>query len=180
MALSATVHRLQGNLSDVDRGVYETLDVRLARHPSETAERLVTRALAYALSYEPDLEVGPGLCVGDEPAMSVRTPDGRLALYLDVGTPSGERMHRASKAAPRVVVYTQHDPALLLREAKATRIHRVEAIEVYALDRAMVTELAASLDRTLAWDVSRTEGTLYVTTGNKTIEGSVTRVMLGE
>lgn len=178
MALPSTVHRLKIALNDVDRGVYESLDLRIARHPSETAERLVARALAYALVYEEGLELGPGVCAGDEPAMSLRSPDGRLLLFVDIGTPSGERLHRASKAAERVVVFTHLDPALLQREAATTRIHRASAIEVFAFDRAQIAAIAARESRTLAWEILRSDGQLYVTVDGTTIDGSLTRIEL--
>jgi len=178
MALTSTVHRLTIALSDVDRGVYESLEVRIARHPSETAERLVARALAYALVYEEGLTLGPGVSTGDEPALSVRSGDGRLLLFVDVGTPTGDRLHRASKAAERVVVFTQHDPALLVREAAATRIHRVSEIDVYAFDKAQIAALAERLDRTIAWEVLRSDGQLYVTVGGKTFGADLPKIPL--
>src|SRR5689334_12641398 len=132
MALQATVRRLKVQLSDVDRGVYETLDLRLAQHPSETELFLVTRALAYCLSFEEGIAFGHGLSNVDEPALWVREPDGRLKAWIEVGTPSAERLHRAAKAAPRVCIFTQHDPQLILREAAKTPIHRADEIELYA------------------------------------------------
>jgi len=180
MALSSTVHRLKISLNDVDRGVYESLETRIARHPSETAERLVARALAYALVYEEGLEIGPGVCVGDEPAMSVRSGDGRLLLYVDIGSPSGERLHRASKAAERLVVFTHLDPAAIQREASTTRIHRASEIEVIAFDRAQIAGLAGRLDRTITWEVLRSEGHLYVTHDGTTFDALLTRVDLGD
>ena len=95
MALSSTLYRLRIELSDVDRGVYESLDLRVARHPSEGADRLVARVLAYALLYEPGLEFGKGLSDADEPALSTHDLTGQLTHWIDVGTPSADRIHIA-------------------------------------------------------------------------------------
>src|SRR5512139_3598354 len=116
MALTATMHRLKVQLSDADRGVYEALDLRLAQHPSETSSYLVTRALAYCLCHEEGIEWSHGLSHVDEPALWVKTPDGRITSWIEVGLPGAERLHRASKAAAKVVVFTHHDPAPMVRE----------------------------------------------------------------
>src|SRR5215470_10659036 len=148
MALQATVYHLQIELSDVDRGVYEALDLRLGRHPSESMPYLLTRVLAYALLYEEGIAFSKGgLSSTDEPALSIRDAQGNLRAWVEVGTPSADRLHKASKASPRVVVFTQHDPRLLQKEAASRAIHKVEQIELYALDAAFLDRLAALTDR---------------------------------
>src|SRR5882672_856461 len=114
MALSATVYRFPIEVSDVDRGVYETLDLRLGRHPSESMPYLLTRVIAYALLYEEGIAFSKGLSSGDEPALWVKDLQGNLRVWVEVGTPSAERLHKVSKASPRVVVFTQHDPRLVI------------------------------------------------------------------
>ncbi|MDB4974283.1 MAG: hypothetical protein JWN48_2624 [Myxococcaceae bacterium] len=165
-------------MSDSDRGVYEALDLRLARHPSETAEYLVTRALAYALCLEDGIAFSHGLANADEPAVWVKSPDGRLLSWIEIGTPSAERLHKASKACPRVVVFTHHDPALLQREVKRVPIHRLEHIEVHAPEPSLVQALAGKLDRNIDWELSRSGGQLYVNVGAQTFEGALTPVTL--
>jgi uncharacterized protein YaeQ len=181
MALSATVYHLQIELSDVDRGVYEALDLRLGRHPSESMPYLLTRVFAYALLYEEGIAFSKGgLSSSDEPPLTVRDLQGNLRAWIEVGTPSADRLHKASKASPRVVVFTQHDPKLLAREAATRAIHRAEAIEVYALDATFLDEVAALTDRNARWTLLRTDGTLYVTAGDKTATGALTRHTLSE
>jgi uncharacterized protein YaeQ len=173
------VRRLKLQLSDVDRSVYETLDLRLAQHPSETDLFLVTRALAYCLSYEDGIAFGHGLSHVDQPAVWVKEPDGRLKAWIEVGTPSTERLHRASKAAPRVAVYTQHDPQLILREAAKSAIHRADEIALYAPAPALLRALAERVERAMAWELSRSGGQLYVTIGSETFEGEIAQWALG-
>jgi uncharacterized protein YaeQ len=179
MALSATVYHLQIELSDVDRGVYEALDLRLARHPSESMPYLLTRVLAYALLYEEGIAFSKGLAASDEPALWIKDLQGNLRAWIEVGTPSADRLHKASKAAPRVVVFTQHDPRLLRKEAATRAIHKVEQIEVYALEPAFLDELEALTDRNSKWTLSRSDGQLYVTVGERNASTTVARYALG-
>jgi uncharacterized protein YaeQ len=181
MALAATVYHIQIELSDVDRGVYESLDLRLARHPSESTPYLLTRVIAYALLFDEGIAFSKGgLSSPDEPALSVKDLQGNLRVWVELGTPSAERLHKVSKASPRVVVFTQHDPRLLLREADTRRIHKAEQIEVYALDPAFLDQLGALTERNARWTMLRNDGLLYVTVGSETVSGAVTRHALVE
>jgi uncharacterized protein YaeQ len=176
VALQATIYRLQIELSDVDRGVYESLDLRLARHPSESMPYLLTRTLAYALLYEEGLEFSKGgLSSADEPPLASRDLQGNLRIWVEIGTPSAERLHRASKASPRLVVFTQHDPRLLVREAGTRAIHRADAIEVYSFEPRFLDRLGELTDRNARWTLLRTDGVLYVTVGAETVTGAVTK-----
>jgi uncharacterized protein YaeQ len=178
MALSSTIYRIQIALSDVDRGVYEALDLRLARHPSENMRYLLTRTVAYCLLYEEGISFGKGLSEADDPALSVRDLRGDLRAWIDVGTPSPERLHRASKAAGRVVIFTQNDPEQLGKQARGKVIHRASEIEVYVLAPAFLDALDAVTDRNARWELVHTSGQLYVTSQGKVIEGEVGRYAL--
>src|SRR5580692_2854655 len=117
MALTATMHHFHVTVSDVDRAVYETLDLRVARHPSESGRYLTTRTLAYCLSYEEGIAFSKGgLSSNDEPPISIRDPTGILLAWIDVGLPSADRLHRAAKAARRVLLFTHVDAARLRKE----------------------------------------------------------------
>jgi uncharacterized protein YaeQ len=179
MALTATVYHLQIDLSDVDRGVYQTLDLRVARHPSETMRFLLARVLAYCLCWEEGIAFGRGLSTVEDPAAWVKDLQGNLRVWIEVGTPSPERLHKASKACPRVVVFTHNDPALLVKAARDKKIHKADAIEVYALEGAFLDALDAATDRNARWTVVHTEGTLYLTVGDASWTCPVTRHALG-
>ena len=163
MASGAVVHQFQVGLSHVDRGVYETLDLRVARHPSETEPYLCARVLAFALEFRPGLAFTRGLSDPDQPALEVRDLTGRLEAWIEVGTPDAARLHRAAKAAPRVAVYTHTDAARYHASLAGERIHRAEALELFTLDRALVTALVAGLGRRTAFDLSVNDGMLYLT-----------------
>jgi len=111
----------------------------------------------------------------DEPPIAIRDLQGNLRVWIDVGTPSADRLHKASKAAPRVVVFTQHDPRLLAKEAATRAIHKVEQIEVYALEPAFLDQLGALTDRNARWTLLRNDGVLYVTVGDETASTAVTK-----
>ncbi len=176
MAVGATLYHLQIELSDVDRGVYEPLDLRLARHPSETLPYLLTRTLAYALLYEEGIAFSKGgLSSTEEAPLSVRDLQGNLRVWVEIGTPSADRLHKAAKASPRVVVFTQHDPRLLIREAGTREIHKADQIEVYALKPKFLEQLGEITDRNARWTLLRSDGMLYVTVGAQTVSGELTR-----
>ena len=173
MALSATIHQFSVQLSHVDRGVYEPLDLRLARHPSESEEFLCARLLAYCLEQREGLAFSKGLSDPDQPALEVRDLTGALQAWIEVGAPDAARLHRASKAAPRVAVYTHHDAERYWESLAAERIHRAEALELYGLDRALIAALVARLERRMALELTVTDGTMYLAVGDEMLTGAV-------
>jgi uncharacterized protein YaeQ len=179
LALTALVYTFEVQLSDVDRNVYETLSFKAAQHPSETDEFLIARALAYCLEYRDGIAFSRGLAEPDEPALAIRDLTGAITTWIEIGTPDALRLHKASKAAPRVVIYTHKDPAQLLRQVEGERIHRREAIEVVPLDRPLIAWLVERLDRRMAWDLSVSDGEVYLTTGGATAHATIIRSSLG-
>jgi uncharacterized protein YaeQ len=178
MALSATIYPFDVDLADADRGVYQSLALRVARHPSEAEDFLVARVLAYCLEWREGIAFSKGLSTPDEPAIAVRDLTGQLQAWVDIGVPDAARVHRAAKAAPRVAVYTHKDPALLLRALAGARIHRAEHLALFALDRGLIDALRARLARRVAWQVAVSGGHLYVTTGANTFEAAVVPLAL--
>lgn len=175
MASGATIYHLQIDLSDVDRGVYEVLDLRLARHPSETMRFLLTRVIAYCLCYEEGIAFSKGLSTADEPALWVKDLQGNLRVWIEVGSPSPERLHKASKASPKVMVFTQHDPEQLKKAAQGERIHKSEAIEIYAIPSTLLDELDELTNRNAKWVFVHTSGEIYVTVGDDSATGPITK-----
>ena len=173
MALSATIYNFDIELADADRQVYESLALRVARHPSESEEYLIARILAYLLEYVDGIQFSRGVSEPDEPPISVRDLTGRLVAWIEIGTPDAARLHRASKSAPRVAVYTHKDPVQLLRQLAGERIHRPEALELYAFDRPLIAALVARLERRVAFSVSIAERELFISIGTETLTGTV-------
>jgi uncharacterized protein YaeQ len=178
MALSSTMHTFDVALSNIDRGVYETLSIKAARHPSETEEYLVTRVLAYCLEYAEGIAFSKGLAEPDEPAISVRDLTGALQSWIEIGAPDGARLHKASKASPRVAVYTHKEPRLLLRGYEGQRIHRAEQVELYAPDREVIAAVVSRLDRRVNFALTVTDGQLFLDINGKTVSGPLERIAL--
>lgn len=162
MALTSTIYNISVELNDVDRGVYESIALRLAMHPSETMEYMATRVMAYCLEYTEGIEMTAGLSDGDEPAIVVRDLTGRTTAWIEVGLPDAERLHRASKLVPRVAVYTHRDVRILLGQLEGRRIHRAEELAVYSFAGDFILELAAHFERRSAVSLSVTERHLYL------------------
>ena len=168
MAETATIYQFFIDLSDMDRGVYETLELRVARHPSETAEYMVVRVLAYCLEYEEGITMTGGVSAGDEPALLVRDLTGKVIAWIEVGMPDAARLHRGSKRAGRVAVYTHRDARQLLAQLAGAKIHRAGEIPIRAFDRGTIAEIAESIDRRTSLSLSVTHGELYVSIGDRT------------
>jgi uncharacterized protein YaeQ len=181
MALTATPFHIKIALSDVDRNVYEALDLRPARHPSETMRYLATRTLAYCLSYEEGIAFSKGgLSSSDEPPLSIKDPTGMLLTWIDVGSPSAERLHRAAKACERVVIFTHVELATLRREAGSRAIHRAEHIQVVRFEPGFLDAVESKLERNTSFELVHHAGHLYATFGSGVIEGQAVRSPLLE
>ena len=175
MALTATIYHFSIELSDMDRGVYETLDLKVAQHPSETDEAVVARVLAYCCEYTEGIEFSKGISTPDEPAIAVRDLTGRLRTWIDIGAPDAPRIHRASKAADRVAIYTHNAPKQMLANWSGERIHKAEAIDIFSFDQAFLGDLVARLDRRNAFSMSITDAHLYVSFADASVDGAVTK-----
>ncbi|MEA2336166.1 MAG: hypothetical protein QOE82_173 [Thermoanaerobaculia bacterium] len=156
------MHRFAVQLSDVDRGVYETFDLPVARQPSETAEYMLTRVLAYCLEYTEGIALTEGVASGDEPAVLVRDLTGRITAWIEVGAPDADRLHRGSKLAGRVAVYTHRDPAMVLGQLAGKKIHGASEIPIYTFGRGFIEKVAENLPRRASLSLTITERQLYL------------------
>jgi uncharacterized protein YaeQ len=167
LAQSTTLYRFHIDLSDVDQGLYKTLDLRLAMHPSESNAYLVTRLIAFVLNEREFLEFAPeGLGDPDAPAISIRTSGGDIPLWIEIGNPSARKLHKAAKAARQVKVYTYKDPAVLLKDIRENKVFHAESIEIFSIDPKFLETLAARLERKNAWGIILHEGTLNISIGD--------------
>ena len=158
-------------LADADRAVNESLTIRAAQHPSETAEYLLTRLLAYCLEYTEGIAFSKGLSDPDEPAIVVRDMTGVLQTWIEVGAPDADRLHRAAKTAPSVAVYAHRGLDSLMARLDGERIHRASEIRLRAVDPELLSELVARLDRRINLDLTISDHTLYVSLGKETLTG---------
>jgi uncharacterized protein YaeQ len=179
MAATASIHRFEISLSDVDRSVYEALDLRVARHPSETLRYMVTRTLAYCLSWEEGIAFSKGgISQTDDPPIAVHDPTGAMQAWIDVGSPSAERMHRATRAAPRVALFTAANLDLLRKEMASRNVHRLDQIETWWLEPSFLDAIEAKVERHTRVTLTRDDGKLYLDVGGESLEGTIERVSL--
>jgi uncharacterized protein YaeQ len=167
MAQPSTLYRFRIDLSDVDRGVYETLDFRVAQHPSETLIYLMTRVIAYALNFGEGVVFAPGgLSDPDSPCIHALSEHGKPLLWIEIGNPSARKLHKASKAADSVKVYTYKNPELLMEEVNAGDVHQVAKIEFYSIDQKFLQSLADATKRDNHWTLLRSDGSLDIGAGD--------------
>ncbi len=171
MAQGSTMYVFDVRLADTDRAINESLTIRVAQHPSETAEYLLTRLLAYCLEYREGIAFSKGLSDPGEPAIVVRDLTGVLQAWVEIGSPDAERLHRAAKAAPDVAVYTHRGLDALLARLAGERIHRASEIRLRAVDAELLAALVARLDRRMSLDLTIADRTLYLTLGEETLTG---------
>jgi len=178
MALNATLYTFDIDLADADRHVYETLNLRIACHPSEAPDFLATRVLAYCREHAPGIGFSRGLSTPDEPAIHVRDATGALLSWIDIGAPDAARVHRASKAAPRVAIYCHKPPEQLRRALAGERIHRSEALTLIEVDRGLLAGWTALLQRRMKLALSFSGGQIYLTVGPETLTGALRPIAL--
>jgi len=176
MALTATVRRFEIALADSDRHVYEQLDLRAAQHPSESDRYLVARVLARALEHAEGVDFSRGLAADDEPALWQRDLRGDLQAWIEIGTPSVERLHKASKTGARIVVYAWKGADQLAADLAERGIHRAGEVELHAFEPELLDGIAATLDRNNRWDLSIAGGVLYLGAEGTHFEGSLRRI----
>jgi uncharacterized protein YaeQ len=163
MALTATVATFDIALNDVDRHVYETLSLKVAQHPSESAEYLWTRVLAYCLEYEEGIAFSKGgVSDPDDPPILIRDLTGAMRSWIEIGAPDAARLHKAAKASPRVAVYTHKEPRILLRGYEGAKIHRATEIPIHVVPRDLLDALVPRLDRRVTFSLSVTDRQLYL------------------
>lgn len=180
MGTTATIYRFQVELSDIDRGVYETLDLRVALHPSEDEERMVMRVLARAIAHEEGLAFGRGLSNAEDAALWAHGLTGEIATWIDVGLPSAERLHRASKCSTQLLVFTHKPEVALRKEWRTRKIFQAEKIQVYRIPPELIESLTHELARKMSWFVTIQDRVLSVTAGDRSVEGPIEQISLAD
>lgn len=173
MALTPTIYRVSLDLSHVDRDIYAKLTATVARHPSETAERLVLRLLAYGLCYEEGLVFTRGISAGDEPDLWSKEPDGRVDLWLEVGLPEPERLLKMARHARRVVLLAAGAQRWRWESSHLAKCSALPNLTVFGLDAGFVQQLAGRLERAVVWSLTISDGVLYLTDNDLSLETPV-------
>ncbi len=157
------LYRFRLEVTDVDRSFYGSLDFRVAMHPSEALPYLVTRILARALSHEEGLEFCPeGLSDPDLPALRVAANEGGFKNWIEIGSPSARKLHKAAKSSKRVQVYTYKNPELLLKEIAGGTIYHAEKLDIFSFEPKFLEAIGEKIERDNAWNVLRNDGSIHV------------------
>lgn len=178
MALKSTVFKASLDIADIDRGYYATHNLTLARHPSETDERMMMRLLAFALYADERLEFGKGLSTTDEPALWRREFDGSIALWIEVGLPDERILRRAAGRADNVVVLTYGGRTADLWWAKERNgLARLGNLSVLAIDPEQSAALAALAERGMQLNCTIQEGQVMFGNGAQTVTIEARRLL---
>jgi uncharacterized protein YaeQ len=173
MALPSKIYKATIELSDIDRGRYETLQATVAQHPSETEERLAARLLAYAIFFEDDLSFTKGLCATDEPDLWLKGGDGRVQLWVEVGLPDSDRIIKASRHAENVVLLACGRALSNWQQQHLPKLTNIANLTVITIDQAFLASLVERLERFISWSITITEGVCYLTIADQTLETAV-------
>ncbi|MCB1961426.1 MAG: YaeQ family protein [Rhodocyclaceae bacterium] len=170
MALKSTVFKFQLQIADLDRHYYADHVLTLARHPSETDQRLVARVLAFVRLADARFDLTSALCEPDEPDLCLRALDGRIERWIDVGQPDARRIIRAAGRAERVIVHPFAGSTSALWWSGVQRdLARLRTLEVIAFPEDAVKALAAAVTRTTHWQVTLQDGVMMVTVGERCV-----------
>ena len=176
MAKGSRLYQGKVELADTDRGYYQALEPATALHPSESPERLVLRLLAYVILHEPGLSFrGGGVSQGEEPDLMVRDDSGEITHWIDVGTPTAERLHKAARKGRRLTVVTHEE---LLERWKRQHGGRLPPFDgsVLLLESALVTELARNLPRRIRWQATISGDTLFLESDEGSLSSPLRRL----
>ncbi|MEZ5558019.1 MAG: YaeQ family protein [Pseudomonadales bacterium] len=171
MALKATVYKAELDVADLDRSHYGSHSLTIARHPSETEQRLMLRLLAFALFADDDLAFGGGISSDDEPDLWLRSPSGEILHWIELGLPDERRLRRAAGRARAVTVLAYGQRAIEVwwrREASA--VAQLAATSVLAFSDAELSDLAALATRAMKLQCTVQEGRIYLGEGARTVE----------
>ena len=170
MARGAKIYRARVELSHVDRNVYTEFQTTVARHPSETLQRTVMRLLAFCLRYDEGLEFGRGVSTPDEPDLWRREGDGRVIEWIEVGQPDSRRLIKASRLSRRCRLFVFGEGSSRWRKAQLEEMKAPANLAVAHIESDFVDAIANSTDRQFRWSLTVSEGTIFLTAGETTLE----------
>ena len=161
MALKPTIYKFKIALTDLNRQYYDTLNLTIAQHPSETLERMMARMLAFCLNAQESLAFTKGLSSAEEPDLWAHSPDGRIALWIDVGEPAPERIKKASRIAQSVKVYSFNTKSNVWWMQEQVKFNELTAA-IYQFQSPDIQALAKLVQRTMDISVTISEQSAYI------------------
>jgi uncharacterized protein YaeQ len=170
MAIKATIYKADLSIADMDRNYYQEHALTIARHPSETDERVMIRLLAFALHADPALVFGKDLFDVDEPALWLKDLTGAIDLWIEVGQPDERRLMKASGQAERVVVYSYSATSHIWFKQLASKIERARKITIVNIPAETSAALEKLVQRGMQLQCTIQDGQVWITDGNETVQ----------
>ena len=169
MALKPTIYKFRISLSDTNRDLYDSTQLTVAQHPSETLERMMARILAYCVKWQPDLALTKGLSTVEEPDLWVKSLDDQIELWVEIGEPSLDRLKKACRLAKRVDVFSFNSKSEVWWEQSKNKARQYNA-NIYRLDSQAIEALAATVTRTMDLSVMISGNSLFIDTDQGSFE----------
>ena len=170
MALSATIFKASLQVSDMDRHYYADHQLTMARHPSETDERMMVRLLAFALHADEHLSFTEGLCADDEPALWQKSLSDEIELWIDVGLPDEKRVRKACSRAMHVCLYIYGGRnADLWWQNNAAKLQRFNNLTVIEIPEENSIQLASLVTRTMQLQCTLQDGEVWLSCEDQTL-----------
>lgn len=169
MALKATIYKASLQISDLERGYYATHALTLARHPSETDERMMVRMLGFALYADEGMAFGKGLCVDDEPDVWLRDLTGAVQLWLDVGQPDEKWVRKACGRSDRVVILCYGRASDIWWQGARDKLLKLDKLTVWQLAPEATAALAQLTARTMNLSCTVQDGQVWFSNGEASV-----------
>lgn len=170
MALSSTIFKAHLQVSDMDRHYYEDHTLTLARHPSETDERMMVRLLAFALHADERMTFTKGLCADEEPALWQKSLSDEIELWIDVGLPDERRVRKACSRSHQVCLYLYGGRnADLWWQRNEAGLRRFDNLAVFEIPEIASTELASIAQRSMQLQCTIQDGEVWLNCGDQTV-----------
>ncbi|MFM2587996.1 YaeQ family protein [Vibrio sp. TBV020] len=161
MALKPTIYKFRISLSDTNRDLYDSTQLTVAQHPSETVPRMMARVLAFCVKWQPELALTKGLSTTEEPDLWVKSLDDQIQLWIDIGEPSLDRIKKACRIAPNVDVFSFNSKSDVWWQQTKNKVHQYKA-NIYRFDPSSIEAFAETIERSMDLSVMITGESLFV------------------
>lgn len=171
MALSATVYKAEVNIADMDRHYYQSHNLVLAQHPSETDTRMMVRLLAFALNANEELQFTKGLSTDDEPELWHKSLSDDIELWIELGQPDEKRIRKACGRAKQVIIYCYSgNSAAIWWEQIGKQLQRFDNLTIINLPNEACEAMAAMVKRTVQLNISLQDGVVSISDNEQNID----------
>jgi uncharacterized protein YaeQ len=170
MAIKPTIYKLCIAISDFNRDYYDSVNLTVALHPSETLERMMVRIVAYCLNAQDNIALTKGLSTVEEPDVWVKTLDDLITLWIEVGEPAPDRIKKSSRLAPEVKVYSFNSKSDTWWNQSKSKVKPFKNVKFHQFDWQQTQVLATFVGRTMDWSLSISGDTVYITDENQECE----------